>query len=143
MKKLWLGLLFAPALVVAQPCFGPGGCDLSCPVGQYYDDCNHTSAGPAPCVPGCKAIADSPDEGNGPFGPGELCIKDACSPVTYFWVGAKAVASSWLPNGYEVLGWAGPCLNEDVSKCPDIFNQAFADLRTNALRANRAQGYHP
>ena len=132
MKKLWLGLLFAPALAVAQP---------SCPVGQYYQDCSGTSAGPALCVPGCKAIADSPVVEDGPFGPGELCLKDACSPVTYFWVGAKAVAESRLLNGYEVMGWAGPCLNEDVAQCPDIFNQAFADLRTNALRSNRAQNF--
>jgi hypothetical protein len=127
MKKLFLGLLFAPALALSQ----------TCPLGQTWDDCSGPQFGSGGCVPGCRGV---PIVG-GPFGPGELCIKDACSPVTYSWVGAKAVAESRLPNGYEVLGWAGPCLNEDRSQCPDIFNQAFADLRTNALRVNRAQTF--
>jgi hypothetical protein len=108
----------------------------SCAAGQYYDDCRGTSIGPAPCVPGCRGEALL-----GPVGPGELCIRDACSPVVYFWVGDKAVAESRLANGYEVLGWAGPCLSEDRALCPDILNQAFTDLRTNALRANRAQNF--
>jgi hypothetical protein len=124
MKKLWLGLLFAPALSFAQ----------ACPPGQYYDDCNRASVGPGACIPGCRGEASA--------GPAQLCIQDTCKPVTYFWVGARAIAESWLPNGYEVLGWAGPCLNEDRSQCPDIFNQAYADLRNNALRANRAQTFN-
>lgn len=128
MKKLWLGLLFIPALAFAQVC----------PPGQTWNDCSGSQAGPGSCVTGCRGIIA---EGAGPFGPGELCIQNDCSPVTYFWIGAKAVAESRLPNGYEVLGWAGPCLNDDVTQCPDIFNQAFADLRNNALRVNRAQGY--
>jgi hypothetical protein len=111
----------------------------SCAPGQVYDDCSGPQFGPGGCIPGCRGVP-TPDVG-GPFGPSELCIKEACSPVTYFWVGSKAVAESKLPNGYEVLGWSGPCLNDDRSQCPDILNQAFADLRTNALRANRAQTF--
>jgi len=133
MKKLWLGLLFAPALTFAQ----------TCPPGQTWDDCSGPQFGPGGCVPGCWTPAVPPTITGGPFGPSELCIKDVCKPVTYFWVGAKVVAESWLPNGYEVMGWSGPCLNEDRAQCPDILNQAFNDLRTNALRANRAQAFHP
>lgn len=73
-----------------------------------------------------------------PNGPAELCIREACQPVRYSWLGTMAVAESTLPNGYNVLGWAGPCAEASLN-CPDILNQAFADLRTNALRANRAQ----
>jgi hypothetical protein len=131
MKKLWFGLLFVPVMTFAQ----------TCPLGQTWEDCSGPQFGPAPCVPGCRGEITLPADG--PFGPGELCIAEVCKPVTYFWVGAKAVAESWLPNGYEVLGWSGPCLNENRSQCPDILNQAFNDLRTNALRANRAQGYRP
>ena len=128
MKKILLGLLFIPALSFAQ----------ACPPGQYYDDCNRTSAGPGACIPGCRGESSA-----GPVGPAQLCILDACSPVTYFWIGAKAVAESRLANGYEVLGWSGPCLSDDRTECPDILNQAFNDLRMNALRANRAQTFNP
>ena len=127
MKKLWFGLLFAPALSFAQ----------ACPPGQMWNDCSGPQVGPGGCTPGCRGEVSS-----GPIGPTQLCIQDTCKPVTYSWIGARAVAESWLPNGYEVLGWAGPCLHEDVAQCPDIFNQAFADLRNNALRANRAQSFN-
>ena len=132
MKKLFLGMLFVPALAFAQ----------TCPTGQIYDDCSGPQFGPGGCVLGCRGEAVAPPA-SGPFGPAELCINNACSPVTYFWVGAKAVAESKLPNGYEVLGWSGPCLNENRAECPDILNQAFNDLRVNALRANRAQTFNP
>ena len=130
MKKLLLGLLFAPVLAFVQ----------TCPIGQTWEDCSGPQFGPGPCTPGCRGEVVVPPS-KGPFGPSELCITETCKPVTYFWVGAKAVAESRLPNGYEVLGWAGPCLNEDRSQCPDILNQAFNDLLDNALRANRAQTF--
>jgi hypothetical protein len=111
----------------------------SCAPGQIYDDCSGPQFGPGGCVPGCRGeVIITP----GHFGPGELCFPESCSPVTYFWVGAKAVAESRLPNGYEVMGWSGPCLNDDRALCPDILNQAFSDLRMNALRANRAQHFN-
>jgi hypothetical protein len=112
----------------------------SCAPGQVYDDCSGPQFGGGGCIPGCRGEAPVAP-GVGPFGPTELCLPEACSPVAYFWIGAKAVAESTLPNGYEVLGWAGPCLNEDRALCPDILNQAFNDLRMNALRANRAQNF--
>lgn len=65
-----------------------------------------------------------------------LCFQEACQPVTYQVVGPFTIATSALPNGYEVLGWSGPC---DQPVCPDIRNQAFMDLTLNAKRANRAQ----
>ena len=130
MKKLFLGLLFAPALVFGQ----------TCPVGQVWDNCSGPQFGGGGCIPFCRDEAIVPP-GVGPFGPAELCINAACSPVVYFWVGAKAVAESRLPNGYEVMGWAGPCLSENRSQCQDIFNQAFYDLHTHALRATRAQTF--
>ena len=132
MKKVFLGVLLAPMLAFAQ----------TCPTGQTWDDCSAPQFGPGGCVPGCRGESVV-TPGTGPFGPSELCIHLVCSPVTYFWVGAKAVAESRLPNGYEVLGWSGPCLNEDRSQCPDILNQAFNDLRTNALRVYRAQSFNP
>ena len=91
--------------------------------------CSSVAAEPCPGPAGCGQ----------PIGPPILCIRDHCQPVQYSWTGDLAIAESMLPNGYSVLGWAGPCLSEDRSQCQDIFNQAFADLRINALRANRAQ----
>ena len=85
--------------------------------------------GPGGCVP------------TGPTGPAQLCIANACTPVTYSWDGDFAVAQSVLPNGYPVAGIIGPCLYPDRAQCPDIFNQAFAAMRINALQANRAQRY--
>jgi len=92
-----------------------------------------TCAGPAfPC-------ADPPP--TQPTGPADLCLPDGCTLVSYSWSGDFAVAQSALPNGYPVAGIIGPCLNPDRSQCPDIFNQAFAAMRVNALQANRAQRY--
>lgn len=90
-----------------------------------------TCAGPGPCN-------DAPTQ---PTGPAELCLPDGCTRVAYSWSGDFAVAQATLPNGYPVVGSIGPCLDPDRSACPDIFNQAFAAMRINALQANRAQRY--
>jgi hypothetical protein len=128
MKKLFAALLLIPALSFAQNV---------CPEGQRYESCQGTSAGPAPCVPGCVAIP-----GYEPTpGPSLLCIRNECQSVRYSWTGDLAVAESQLANGYSVLGWAGPCVYSDRSQCPDIWNQAFQDLQINALRSHRAQGF--
>lgn len=67
-----------------------------------------------------------------------LCLPEGCSEVTYS-VGSRfTIAESTLPNGYSVMGWSGPCLQE---VCPDVRNQAYTDLELNAKRANRAQRY--
>jgi hypothetical protein len=140
MKKWFFGLLLVPVFSWAQ-CFGPGSCNV-CPEGQTYNDCSAAQFGPGGCVPGCQVVPSVIPENPPivvPVVPQELCLPKGCSTITYFWVGAKVVAESRLPNGYEVLGWSGPCPSDDRSQCPDIFNQAFADLRMNALRANRAQ----
>lgn len=50
----------------------------------------------------------------GPVGPPDLCLPDGCRPIAY-----------------------------DRAACPDVFNQAAADLLTNALRANRARRLAP
>ena len=111
-----------------------------CPVGQIWDDCNHPSVGPGPCVPGCIPDPNAPPPpGPGPTGPNNLCIAGVCHPVVYTWFGKMAVAESKVTaSGYPVMGWAGPCLFADIKRCPDIRNQAFLDLKLNALRANRA-----
>ncbi len=84
-----------------------------------------------PCFsPGCGPIAD-------PTGPAELCLPSGCTSVNYQWVGDIATSNSILSNGYQVIGWAGPCKSVDRTQCPNILNQAFDDLTTNALRVNR------
>jgi len=92
-------------------------------------NCNQ-GFGPGGCVPESPAL----------LGPAELCIID-CKPVQYTQFGLFALATSTLANGYTVLGWAGPCQLDNLSLCPDIYNQAFQDLYITAQRANRAQ-YH-
>lgn len=75
----------------------------------------------------------------GPCDPApELCLPNGCVAVTYTALDSFIIASAKLPNGYPVIGWSGPCLDED---CPDLAKQAFADLELNAKRANRAQRY--
>lgn len=73
----------------------------------------------------------------GPCAP-ELCLPSGCVAVTYTVLDSFIIASAKIPNGYPVIGWSGPCFDED---CPDLANQAFADLELNAKRANRAQRY--
>lgn len=134
--RLFILVVSAVALswgIIAAPVFGQ-----SCPAGQVWNNCSGTSAGPGPCIPGCVGSSFPTD---GPFGPSELCLQDSCSPVSYTWFGNLVVAESTLPNGYEVMGWSGPCLESTMAQCPDILNQAFSDLRTTALRAYRAQQY--
>lgn len=100
-----------------------------------------TCAGPAPCdyVPGpCFGPACVPVEPVEPTGPAELCLPEGCSPVTYRWLDRFMTATSFLPNGYPVIGWSGAC---DAEVCPDIKNQAFSNLEWNAKVANRAQRY--
>ena len=82
--------------------------------------------GPAGCVP------------SEPTGPSELCIRESCASVTYSQFGANLMIAESTVVGYPVIGWAGPCLKPTLSECPDILNQAFDDLQTNALRALRA-----
>jgi hypothetical protein len=66
----------------------------------------------------------------------QLCFA-TCQPVTFTNHGQFLLATSQLPNGYPVIGWSGPCFGD----CPDLKNQAFADLELNAKRVNRAQRY--
>ena len=41
-------------------------------------------------------------------------------------------------NGYQQLGWSGPCHEADVLLCPGAWNQAAQDLEINLLRIHRA-----
>lgn len=82
--------------------------------------------GPGGCIP------------TEPTGPSELCFREVCVPVTYSQFGANLIIAESTVAGYPVIGWAGPCLKQSLSECPDILNQAFEDLRINALRALRA-----
>ena len=110
----------------------------SCPEGQIFNSCDGPQVGPGPCTPGCVAIGVPPVITD-PVAPGELCLPQGCQSVSYVWIGDLVVAESRLANGYAVMGWSGPCLEPTQADCPDIFNQAFADLELNAKRANRAQ----
>lgn len=93
-----------------------------------------TCAGPAfPC--------ENPPTFTEPTGPAELCLPDGCTPVVYSWFGDFALAEGTLVNGYRILGWSGPCDSPDHTKCPNIYVQAFEDMRLYGLRANRAQRY--
>ena len=111
----------------------------SCPEGQIFNSCDGPQFGPGPCTPGCVAVGVHPVITD-PVGPAELCVTE-CRSVTYRWIGDLVVAESALANGYQVLGWSGPCNSADRGECPDILNQAFADLTMNAKRANRAQKF--
>lgn len=111
----------------------------SCPEGQIFNSCDGPQFGPGPCTPGCVSIIEPHPVVAEPMGPAELCIADACQFVRYVWIGNIVVAESQLANNYAVIGWSGPCLAASRGECPDILNQAFADLTMNAKRANRAQ----
>jgi hypothetical protein len=123
------------ALILCSLAFG----GESCPTGQVYDDCNRTMTGV--CTPGCVPVASPSPDVTGPTGPDALCVSAYCHPVAYTWAGDFALAQSALGNGYPLLGSAGPCFTEDRSLCPDIFNQAFNDLRLKSLQANRAMSW--
>lgn len=114
-----------------------GAMAQTCPVGQYYDDCNHTYAGPGPCIPGCKP--DPNYDPTDPIGPDSVCIRKDCYPVQYEWMDRCVIANAKIGTiQYQVLGWAGPCLSDVNSDCLDIKNQAHRDLLNNVLRVNRA-----
>jgi hypothetical protein len=73
-----------------------------------------------------------------------LCFKDVtgfevCSIVRYVAVGNIMLAVSKTLDGYEVLGWSGPCDQPSTDGCPSIKRQAFNDLRVNLINAQRAQ----
>lgn len=117
MKYLFLLAVVFSSMAFAQETSGPN---------YRYEPC----FGPG----GCGAVVPDPE----PTGPVFLCIPAGCNVVTYRNVDGFVIAVSQLPNGYPVIGWSGAC---DMPVCPDIYNQAFADLELNAKRANRAQRY--
>jgi len=110
----------------------------SCPEGQIYNSCDGPQFGGGGCIPGCFDVV-APPLVTDPVAPSELCVPDGCQSVSYVWIDNLVIAVSQLSGGYAVLGWSGPCLAGSHDECPDILNQAFADLTMNAKRANRAQ----
>lgn len=132
-----LSLSTAPALACNSfgPDYDPTPC-RDCAIGYVWQSCDAGSFGPAPCIEQCVPAHVAPL----PTGPAELCLPAGCTPISYDWQGDMAIASTVLSSGYPVIGWAGPCRSAD-RQCPDILNQAADDLRVNALRANRAQGF--
>lgn len=113
-KLLFLTATLASSVAVAEPCFGPGGCS------------------PTPAEP--------------ITGPAELCLSAelGCVPVLYTKVpvaGAWFAIASASVSGYPTLGWSGPCF--DGAECPAIYNQAFGDLSTQAVRASRVLRFAP
>lgn len=73
--------------------------------------------------------------------PTDMCFPDGCRPIVYAESGRFVVAKSELPNGFEVLGYAGPCHVADLMQCPAIYRQAAERMRVDAEQQNRAQGY--
>ena len=133
MKYLCLSALIFSSMAFAEPCFGPGGC---APEPVVTEPC----FGPACGVYVGPGVPE-------PTGPAELCLPDGCNQVSYIEQVVRfndrafvfTNAYSFLPNGWPVKGWSGPCDQDTV--CSDIRNQAFSDLELNAKRANRAQRY--
>lgn len=123
---------------------GPGvcvpGCRLVDPAPSpkcRWETCEGPQVGPGPCVPGWVCPVKPPVTPPAPIGPPQLCLgASGCFPVLYRADGGFLIAESVLPNGYRVMGWAGPC-GGPISSCPDIGNQAHSDLRMNALRIHR------
>ena len=111
--------------------------------GCEWEDCQGTSVGPAPCVPRWICPVSPPATPETPVGPSVMCLGPAgCFPVTYKEIdGGFVIAESVIPAGYPVIGWAGPCFFERGETCPDLGNQAFSDLRMNALRIHRGLRY--
>jgi hypothetical protein len=122
MKTLLLAVLLFPLAAAAS----------FCPDGFRYDDCNRTSIGPGPCIPGCYEI---PDYAPPPAESRELCFPTGCAPVRFTWLSKFVIAESSLPSGYPVMGFSGPCL---ANTCPEIEEQAYQSLFWNARQANRA-----
>lgn len=120
----------------SQTCVGPAPCAGD---GWVWDDCSGPVFGPSPeCIPGWKPGPTVPPPADVfPAGPAELCLgASGCFPVRYSPFGLFMIAESVLPNGYPTMGWAGPCFGP-MNTCPDIGNQAWSDLRLNALRIHR------
>lgn len=96
-----------------------------------FADCNYNAGfGPGP-------ICD-PAPINKPV---DMCFPDGCRPINYTVQGAFVIAQSELPNGFQVLGYAGPCHTGNVIDCPAIYQQAAERMRVDAEQQNRAQGY--
>lgn len=131
-----LSVLCLPTLSFAQGCFSPNDCTTpQCPEGQVWESCEGPVFGPTNCTPRCVVQSTV-------SGPQTLCIgNNPCQVVNYHWLGNIVIAQSTLANGYALMGWSGPCLHTDRNQCPDILNQAFTDLKTNALRINRGQTF--
>lgn len=95
-----------------------------------------------------------------PAQPNEVCFPEGCVNVVYevsaplgdnnlfvkayaFIPGTEVETTCAGPDPaacfdrFSTMGWSGPC-KDSVNNCPDIYNQAYADLVTNMKRANRA-----
>ena len=93
-----------------------------------------TCAGPGPCVPGSGQL----------IGPDSLCLAKVCQPVRYAQLDDFVTAVSALPDGYPVMGWAGPCHTPNLAQdCPAIAGEAFLDLKNGALHEYRARRTAP
>ena len=127
------------ALLLAMAVFAPMAYSQPAPECEW-NDCSGPQVGPGPCTPGwvCPLTPVKPPISGLPLGPEKVCLgASGCFPVRYSLFGWFMIAESVLPNGYPMMGWAGPCIfDEEV--CPDIGNQAYTDLRLNALGVHRA-----
>lgn len=133
MKKLLAFVLSTFVLTAATSAVFAG----ECVDGQWAG----TYPGPSPNPPDCPNTPVNPPLPEEPTGPVRLCIDGWCESVIYEWYKDFALATWTNPTGYPIMGWAGPCLEAQTSSCPDIFNQAFLDLRLNALRVHRGIRY--
>ncbi len=83
--------------------------------------------GPGGCQPGLS------------YGPAKLCIETVCVPIEYtIWDRFVIAKAPLAVNGYQQLGWSGPCHEADVLLWPGAWNQAAQDLEINLLRVHRA-----
>ncbi len=113
----WVAMLVASALLSSA----------------VYAECVNNGFGPGPtCDPPPVSVIDRPSD---------MCFPDGCRPITYTVNGLFVIAQSELPNGFQVLGYAGPCHSFGLTQCPAIYRQAAERMRVDAEQQNRAQGY--
>jgi hypothetical protein len=128
------------ALLLAMAVFAPLAYSQPAP-DCTWNDCSGTQVGPGPCTHGWVCPLIPPPSAPPIARPLELCLGAAgCVPVSYRLDGAFVIAESALPNGYPVMGFAGPFFGS-VEESPGIWENAFQRLVVEARAANRAQRF--
>ena len=105
-----------------------------------WEDCSGPQFGGGGCIPGWVYPVAPPVDSATSVAPDVLCIGQDCAPVSYRIDGHFVIAESALPNGYPVMGFAGPFFGS-VEGSPGIWENAFQRLVVEARTANRAQRF--